>query len=148
MTKRKFYIIKTLVAIGLSVFIYLCIDLYLKDLITDGRKPSELELGTLFLSALVVFTIFIIGMEFLTNYKRPRFPEEIEEEKREEEEELKKEWESLKETLPLLEITISTNEKIKGKFLEKKEYFEDVETENRYYKSQIIKIEKLSIPKN
>ena len=58
-------------------------------------------------------------------------------------EELKKEWESLKETLPLLEITISTNEKIKGKFLEKKECFEDVETENRYYKSQIIKIEKV-----
>ena len=49
----------------------------------------------------------------------------------------------MKETLPLLEITISTNEKIKGKFLEKKEYFEDVETENRYYKSQIIKIEKI-----
>ena len=148
MTKRKFYIIKTLVAIGLAVFIYFCIDLYFKNLITDGRKPSDLEFGTLFLSALVVFIIFIIGMEFLTNYKRPRFPEEIEEEKREEEEELKKEWESLKETLPLLEITISTNEKIKGKFLEKREYFEDVETENRYYKSQIIKIEKLSIPKN
>lgn len=120
----------------------------LKNIITDGRDPSDLEFGTLFFSAVVVFIIFITGIEFLVNYKRPKFPEEIEEEKREEEkreeeEELKKEWESLKETLPLLEITISTNEKIKGKFLEKKEYFEDVETENRYYKSQIIKIEKI-----
>ena len=143
MTKRKFYIIKTLVAIGLSVFIYFCIDLFFKNLITDGRKPSDLELGTLFFSAVIVFIIFITGIEFLVNYKRPKFPEEIEEEKREEEEELKKEWESLKETLPLLEITISTNEKIRGKFLEKDEYFEEVETENKYYKSHIVKIEKV-----
>ena len=62
MTKRKFYTIKTLVAIGLSVFIYFCIDLFFKNLITDGRKPSELELGTLFHSALVVFIIFIIRL--------------------------------------------------------------------------------------
>jgi hypothetical protein len=75
--------------------------------------------------------------------ERPLSIEEIKEEKRKEEKELKKEWESLKETLPLLEITISTNEKIKGKFLEKREYFEEVETENKYYKSHIIKIEKI-----
>ena len=154
MTKRKFYIIKTLVAIGLSVFIYFCIDLFFKNLITDGRKPSDLEFGTLFLSALVVFIIFITGMEFLLNYQRPKFPEEIEEEKREEQELLKKYDEkinefnkkrrqNLKETLPLLEITMSNNEKIKGKFLEKSEYFEDVETENRYYKTFIVKIEKV-----
>lgn len=142
MTKRKFYIIKTLVAIGLAVFIYF-FKYLLDKVITFGQKPSESGFGIFLFSALVSGIIFIIGMEFLVNYKRPKFPEEIEEEKREEEEELKKEWESLKETLPLLEITISTNEKIKGKFLEKKEYFEDVETENRYYKSQIIKIEKI-----
>ena len=86
MTKRKFYIIKTLVAIGLSVFIYFCIDLFFKNIITDGRDPSDLEFGTLFFSAVVVFIIFITGIEFLVNYKRPKFPEEIEEEKREEEE--------------------------------------------------------------
>lgn len=154
MTKRKFYIIKTLVAIGLSVFIYFCIDLFLKNLITDGRKPSEL--GTLFFSAVIVFIIFIIVMEFLLNYQRPKFPEEIKEEKREEQELLKKYDErinefnkkrrqNLKETLPLLEITMSNNEKIKGKFLEKSEYFEDVETENRYYKTSIVKIEKESM---
>ena len=70
MTKRKFYIIKTLVAIGLSVFIHFCIDLFFKNLITDGRKPSDLEFGTLFLSALVVFIIFITGIEFLVIVKQ------------------------------------------------------------------------------
>ena len=143
MTKRKFYIIKTLGAIGLSVSFYFYIDLLKK---IDG-------LGILVFSVVVVLPIFIIVMEFLLNYQRPKFPEEIEEEKREEQELLKKYDErinefnkkrrqNLKETLPLLEITMSNNEKIKGKFLEKSEYFEDVETENRYYKTSIVKIEK------
>ena len=143
MTKRKFYIIKILVAIGLSVSFYFYIDLLKK---IDG-------LGILVFSVVVVLPIFIIVMEFLLNYQRPKFPEEIEEEKREEQELLKKYDErinefnkkrrqNLKETLPLLEITMSNNEKIKGKFLEKSEYFEDVETENRYYKTSIVKIEK------
>ena len=154
MTKRKFYIIKTLVAIGLSVFIYFCIDLFSKNLITDGRKPSDLEFGTLFLSALVVFIIFIIGMEFLTNYKRPKLPEEVEEEKRKEKEdnkryelEQKELFEKAKqrnrELLPVVEITLSTNEKIKGQFLEKSEYLEDLETSTKYYKAYIVKIEKI-----
>lgn len=154
MTKRKFYIIKTLVAIGLSVFIYFCIDLYFKNLITDGRKPSDLEFGTLFLSALVVFIIFITGIEFLVNYKRPKFPEEIEEEKREEEEDnkryeleqkelLEKAKQRNRELLPVVEITLFTNEKIKGQFLEKSEYLEDLETSTKYYKAYIVKIEKI-----
>lgn len=154
MTKRKFYTIKTLVAIGLSVFIYFCIDLFFKNLITDGRKPSELELGTLFHSALVVFIIFIIGMEFLTNYKRPKLPEEVEEEKRKEKEdnkryelEQKELFEKAKqrnrELLPVVEITLFTNEKIKGQFLEKSKYLEDLETSTKYYKAYIVKIEKI-----
>ncbi len=154
MTKRKFYIIKTLVAIGLSVFIYFCIDLFFKNLITDGRKPSDLKIGTVFFSAVVVFIIFIIGMEFLTNYKRPKLPEEVEEEKRKEKEdnkryelEQKELFEKAKqrnrELLPVVEITLSTNEKIKGQFLEKSEYLEDLETSTKYYKSHIIKIEKI-----
>ena len=152
MTKRKFYIIKTLVAIGLSVSIYFYIDLLKK--IDELNISSDLKFGILVFSVVVVFPIFIIVMEFLLNYQRPKFPEEIKEEKREEQELLKKYDErinefnkkrrqNLKETLPLLEITMSNNEKIKGKFLEKSEYFEDVETENRYYKTSIVKIEKV-----
>lgn len=152
MTKRKFYIIKTLVAIGLSVSIYFYIDLLKK--FDELNISSDLKFGILVFSVVVVFPIFIIVMEFLLNYQRPKFPEEIKEEKREEQELLKKYDErinefnkkrrqNLKETLPLLEITMSNNEKIKGKFLEKSEYFEDVETENRYYKTSIVKIEKV-----
>jgi hypothetical protein len=154
MTKRKFYIIKTLVAIGLSVSIYFYIDLLKK--FDELNISSDLKFGILVFSVVVVFPIFIIVMEFLLNYQRPKFPEEIKEEKREEQELLKKYDErinefnkkrrqNLKETLPLLEITMSNNEKIKGKFLEKSEYFEDVETENRYYKTSIVKIEKESM---
>ena len=156
MTKRKFYIIKTLGAIGLSVFIYSYIDFIKENQITDERKPSDLEFAIIFFSTLTAVIIFIVGVDFLLNYQRPKFPEEIEEEKREEQELLKKYDErinefnkkrrqNLKETLPLLEITMSNNEKIKGKFLEKDEYFEDVETENRYYKTSIVKIEKESM---
>ena len=154
MTKRKFYIIKTLIAVGLAVFVYFYIDFVKENLITDGRNPSEFELETLFLSALVVFIIFIIGMEFLTNYKRPKLPEEVEEEKRKEKEdnkryelEQKELFEKAKqrnrELLPVVEITLSTNEKIKGQFLEKSEYLEDLETSTKYYKAYIVKIEKI-----
>lgn len=144
MTKRNFYIIKTLVAIGLSVFIYFFIEFfYIKNQITDEQKLSDHKIGTMLFELFAATSIFTIVVKFLINYQRPKLPEEIEEEKREEEEELKEEWENLKETLPLLEITLTTNEKIKDKFLERDEYFEEVETENRYYKTSIIKIEKV-----
>ena len=134
MTKRKFYIIKTLVAIVLSVSIYFFInEFFVKNKITDERKPSDLEFGIMLFDLVFANSIFTIVIFFLINYQRPKLPEEIEEEKRE--------WESLKETLPLLEITLTTNEKIKGKFLEGDEYFEEVETENKYYKTSIAKIE-------
>jgi len=134
MTKRKFYIIKTLVAIVLSVSIYFFInEFFVKNKITDERKPSDLEFGIMLFDLVFATSIFTIVIFFLINYQRPKLPEEIEEEKRE--------WESLKETLPLLEITLTTNEKIKGKFLEEDEYFEEVETENKYYKTSIAKIE-------
>mgnify|MGYP000935544892 CR=1 FL=1 len=142
MTKRKFYIIKTLGAIGLSAFVYSCIEVLKRNQITD--ETSDLEFGILFFSVVFAFIFFLIGIEYLFNYQRPKFPEEIEEEKREREEKLKEELENLKETLPLLEITTSTNERIKGKFLDKYKYFEEVESENKYYKTFIVKIEKVN----
>lgn len=153
MTKRKFYIIKTLVAIGLAVFIYF-FKYLLDKVITFGQKPSEPGFGILLFSALVSGIIFIIGMEFLVNYKRPKLPEEVEEEKRKEKEdnkryelEQKELFEKAKqrnrELLPVVEITLSTNEKIKGQFLEKSEYLEDLETSTKYYKAYIVKIEKI-----
>ena len=78
MTKRKFYIIKTLGAIGLSIYFYLCTNIFEKSQITDRKKTLDLEFGIQLFSVIVVFTIFIIGMKFLINYKRPKLPEEIE----------------------------------------------------------------------
>ena len=153
MTKRKFYIIKTLVAIGLAVFIYF-FKYFLDKGITFGQKPSEPGFGILLFSALVSGIIFIIGMEFLVNYKRLKLPEEIEEEKRKEKEDnkryeleqkelLEKAKQRNRELLPVVEITLFTNEKIKGQFLEKSEYLEDLETSTKYYKAYIVKIEKI-----
>lgn len=153
MTKRKFYIIKTLIAVGLAVFVYFYIDFVKENQITDERKPSDLEFAIICFSALVAVIIFIIGVDFLCLYQRPKFPEEIEEEKRKEEEDnkryeleqkelLEKAKQRNRELLPVVEITLSTDEKIKGQFLEKSEYLEDLETSTKYYKAYIVKIEK------
>lgn len=135
MTKRKFYMIKTIL-FALSVVSIYYLVLFIKE---KGIKIFEEPIP--FIITSVSSSLISLLLYFLFS-ERPLLIEEIEEEKREKEEELKEELESLKETLPLLEITISTNEKIRGKFLEKDEYFEEVETENKYYKSHIIKIEK------
>ena len=137
MTKRKFYIIKTLIAVGLAVFVYFYIDFVKKNQITDERKPSDLEFAIICFSALVAVIIFIIGVDFLCLYQRPKFPEEIEKEMR------KERWRQMVEEIPIEEIMLSTGEKIRGKFLEKDEYFEEVESENRYYKTFIVKVEKI-----
>lgn len=136
MTKRKFYMIKTIL-FALSVVSIYYLVLFIKE---KGIKIFEEPIPFIVItvsSSLISLLLYFVFSE------RPLSIEEIKEEKREEEKKLKKEWESLKETLPLLEITISTNEKIKGKFLEKKEYFEEVETKNKYYKAYIVKIEKI-----
>jgi len=136
MTKREFYIFKTILFVLSTVSIYYYIIFIEKYGIKIFEEPIP------FITLAVSSFLILLLLHFLFS-ERPLTIEEIKKEKREEEEKLKKEWESLKETLPLLEITISTNEKIKGKFLEKDKYFQDVETENRYYKSHIIKIEKI-----
>ena len=135
MKKLIFYIIKTIL-FALSVVSIYYFVLFIKE---KGIKIFK-EPVPLIITSVSSFSILLLL--YFTLSERPKLPEEIKEEKRKREEELKEEWESLKKTLPLLEITISTNEKIRGKFLEKDKYFEDVETENRYYKTFIVKIEK------
>ena len=137
MTKREFYIFKTILFVLSTVSIYY----YIIFIERYGIKIFEEPIP--FITLAVSSFLILLLLHFLFS-ERPLTIEEIKKEKREEEERLKEEWESQKETLPLLEITLSTNEKIKGKFLEKKEYFQDVETENRYYKTSIVKIEKVS----
>ena len=134
MTKREFYIFKTILFVLSTVSIYY----YIIFIERYGIKIFEEPIP--FITLAVSSFLILLLLHFLFS-ERPLTIEEIKKEKREEEERLKEEWESQKETLPLIEITLTTNEKIKGKFLEKDEYFENVENSSRYYKTFIVKIE-------
>jgi len=147
MTKRKFYTIKTILFVLSVVSIYYFV-LFIKE---NGIKILE-ELVPLIITSISSFLILLL-LYFLFS-ERPLLIEEIEEEKREEEEDnkryeleqkelLEKAKQRNRELLPVVEITLFTNEKIKGQFLEKSEYLEDLETSTKYYKAYIVKIEKI-----
>lgn len=147
MTKRKFYTIKTILFVLSVVSIYYFV-LFIKE---NGIKILQ-ELVPLIITSVSSFLISLL-LYFLLS-ERPLLIEEIEEEKREEEEDnkryeleqkelLEKAKQRNKELLPVVEITLFTNEKIKGQFLEKSEYLEDLETSTKYYKAYIVKIEKI-----
>lgn len=147
MTKRKFYTIKTILFVLSVVSIYYFV-LFIKE---NGIKILQ-ELVPLIITSISSFLILLL-LYFLFS-ERPLLIEEIEEEKREEEENnkryeleqkelLEKAKQRNRELLPVVEITLFTNEKIKGQFLEKSEYLEDLETSTKYYKAYIVKIEKI-----
>lgn len=123
MTKFKFYTIKTLIIISMFVFVYL-------------MKPfiQKYDFEYILIFAIVIACIFTFLVKFLLSYKRPELPQE-----KEEREAIDK---KINEML-LEEITLSTNEKIRGIFLDEVEYLEDIENGNRYYKTSILKIEKV-----
>lgn len=147
MTKRKFYTIKTILFVLSVVSIYYFV-LFIKE---NGIKILQ-EPVPLIITSVSSFLISLL-LYFLLS-ERPLLIEEIEEEKREEEEDnkryelkqkelLEKAKQRNRELLPVVEITLFTNEKIKGQFLEKSEYLEDLETSTKYYKAYIVKIEKI-----
>lgn len=126
MSKHVTYIIKRIVSGILVVSIY--------HLIMFINKRGKQIFEDFDLSILLFVSITsILGMlAFLLFYESPEeLSENIEEEEEEETQEL----------IPLSEITLSTNEKIKGRFLEKNGYFENIENSSRYYKTFIVKIE-------
>ena len=123
MTKRKFYTIKAVIIISMiSIFAFIYI---LNPFIQKYDFEYKLIL------AIIIGCIFAFLVKFLITYKRTELPQE-----REEREAIEK---KINEML-LEEITLSTNEKVRGIFLDEGEYLEDVETENRYYKTSIVKI--------
>lgn len=147
MTKREFYIFKTILFVLSTVSIYYFV-LFIKE---NGIKILQ-ELIPLIITSISSFSILLL-LYFLFS-ERPLTIEEIKKERREEEEdnkryelEQKELFEKAKqrnrELLPVVEITLFTNEKIKGQFLEKSEYLEDLETSTKYYKAYIVKIEKI-----
>lgn len=147
MTKRKFYTIKTILFVLSVVSIYYFV-LFIKE---NGIKILEEPIPFIITS---VSSFLISLLLYFLHSERPLLIEEIEEEKRKEKEdnkryelEQKELFEKAKqrnrELLPVVEITLFTNEKIKGQFLEKSEYLEDLETSTKYYKAYIVKIEKI-----
>lgn len=126
MSKHVTYIIKRIVCTILIFSIYHLIMFINKK----GKQIFEdFDLSVLLFGSI---TSMLGILAFLLFYESPEeLSENIEEMQEEETQEL----------IPSIEITLSTNEKIKGKFLEKNEYFEDIENSNRYYKTFIVKIE-------
>ena len=110
MTKRKFYMIKAILFVLSTISIYYFIILIKKNGIEIFERPIP------FITLAVSSFLILLLLYFLFS-ERPLTIEEIKEEERQKEEELKEKQENLKETLPLIEITLSTNEKVKGKFL-------------------------------
>ena len=123
MTKFKFYTIKALIIISMFVFMYL-LKLFI--------QKYDFEYKLILAIIIIMGVIFGFLVKFLITYERPELPQEREERKAIEK--------KINEML-LEEITLSTNEKVRGIFLDEGEYLEDVETGNRYYKTSIVKIE-------
>ena len=149
MTKTKFWFLKTTLVCISSYLLYIIIrTLFFGDElfhIIIGKQNVFLDflrLSIVVLINLLALSFFSFSI-FLEREKTPAEIEELEKKQREVRKQVE-EWEqSLQQEPPLIEITLSNNEKIIGQFEETKEYFEDIKTESRYYKSFIVKIEKV-----
>lgn len=156
MTRIKFWIVKTSLLCISSYLLYISIrilffddELFDKiDVFIRGQNIflQFLLFSILFLTYILIFILpssFFLFSIFLERKKTPFEIEELEKKQREVRKQVE-EWEQLlQQEPPLMEITLSNNEKIIGRFEETKEYFEDIKTESRYYKSFIVKIEKV-----
>lgn len=149
MTKTKFWFLKiTLVCIS-SYLLYIIIrTLFFGDElfhIIIGKQNVFLDflrLSIVVLINLLALSFFSFSI-FLEREKTPAEIEELEKKQREVRKQVEEWKQSLQQEPPLMEITLSNNEKIIGQFEETKEYFENIKTESRYYKSFIVKIEKV-----
>lgn len=140
MTKREFYIFKTILFALSTISIYYYIIFIEKYGIKIFEEPVP------FITIGVSSFLILLLLYFLFS-ERPLTIEEIKEDNKryelEQKELLEKAKQRNRELLPVVEITLFTNEKIKGQFLEKSEYLEDLETSTKYYKAYIVKIEKI-----
>lgn len=156
MTKINFWILKTSLLSISSYLLYISIrilffgdELFDKiDVFIRGQNDflQFLLFSILVLTSILIFILpscFFLFSIFLERKKTPVEIEELEKKEREVRKQVE-EWEQLlQQEPPLMEITLSNNEKIIGRFEETKEYFEDIKTESRYYKSFIVKIKKV-----
>ncbi len=156
MTKTKFWFLKTSLVCISSYLLYISIrtlffgdELFDKiDVFIRGQNAflQILLFSIVFLISISIFILLSLFFLFSITLEREKTLVEIEELEKKQREVRKQveEWEqSLQQEPPLMEITLSNNEKIIGRFEETKEYFENIKTESRYYKSFIVKIEKV-----
>lgn len=156
MTKTKFWFLKTTLVCISSYLLYISIrtlffgdELFDKiDVFIRGQNAflQILLFSIVFLISISIFILLSLFFLFSITLEREKTLVEIEELEKKQREVRKQveEWEqSLQQEPPLMEITLSNNEKIIGRFEETKEYFENIKTESRYYKSFIVKIEKV-----
>ena len=149
MTKTKFWFLKTTLVCISSYLLYIIIrTLFFGDElfhIIIGKQNVFLD----FLRLAIVVLINLLALSFfsfsifLEREKTPAEIEELEKKQREVRKQVEEWKQSLQQEPPLIEITLFNNEKIIGQFEETKEYFEDIKTESRYYKSFIVKIKKV-----
>lgn len=156
MTKTKFWFLKTSLVCISSYLLYISIrtlffgdELFDKiDVFIRGQNDflQFLLFSIVFLISISIFILLSLFFLFSITLEREKTLVEIEELEKKQREVRKQveEWkQSLQQEPPLMEITLSNNEKIIGRFEETKEYFENIKTESRYYKSFIVKIEKV-----
>lgn len=147
MTKTKFWFLKTTLVCISSYLLYIIIrTLFFGDElfhIIIGKQNVFLDflrLSIVVLINLLALSFFSFSI-FLEREKTPAEIEELEKKQREVRKQVEEWKQSLQQEPPLMEITLSNNEKIIGRFEETKEYFENIKTESRYYKRFIVKIE-------
>jgi hypothetical protein len=156
MTKTKFWFLKTSLLCISSYLLYISFrTLFFGDELFDkidffirGQNAflQILLFSIVFLISISIFILLSLFFLFSITLEREKTLVEIEELEKKQREVRKQveEWEqSLQQEPPLMEITLSNNEKIIRQFEEIKEYFENIKTESRYYKSFIVKIEKV-----
>lgn len=157
MTKTKFWFLKTSLVCISSYLLYISIrtlffgdELFTKiDIFIRGIQNAFLQIllfSIVFLISISIFILLSLFFLFSITLEREKTLVEIEELEKKQREVRKQveEWkQSLQQEPPLMEIILSNNEKIIGRFEETKEYFENIKTESRYYKSFIVKIEKV-----
>lgn len=156
MTKLKFHTIKTIALAFLGFTTYKFIKFIFYDGFFDEMDIFIKSISNIFLEfILFVFInllilsfliILLLSITILIRTKRPKLAREIKEEinkyKIQREKEKRDEEKRIQE-LPILQITLSTNEKISGKFEETDKCLINVNNGTKVFKKYIVKIENI-----
>lgn len=158
MTKLKFYTIKTiaLVFLGFTTYKFIKfifydgfldeVDIFIRSMTSINAFLRFILFVFIALLILSFLIILLLSITILIRTKRPKLTREIKEEinkyKIQREKERRDDEKRIQE-LPILQITLSTNEKISGKFEETDKCLINVNNGTKVFKKYIVKIEKI-----